>query len=45
VSRENSQGQVYLFGLEDYAIIVVTGCRGTVSHTLLERGWYDDLNG
>ncbi|MDA8222837.1 MAG: hypothetical protein M0Z35_14320 [Desulfitobacterium hafniense] len=30
----NSQGQVSSFCLEDYAIILVTGCRGTVSHTL-----------
>ncbi len=28
-----------LFSLEEYAIISVAGCRGTVSHALSERGW------
>ncbi|MCO1602120.1 hypothetical protein [Desulfosporosinus nitroreducens] len=34
----NSQRKVSSYCLEDYAIISVTGCRGTVSHTLQKGG-------
>ncbi|GMA98676.1 hypothetical protein PIPA1_14760 [Pelosinus sp. IPA-1] len=39
VSRDNIQGAIFfLLTLENYAIIIVTGCQGTVSHTLYRKG-------